>query len=752
MIGFAFLTARSATINEDIMTKPISRRKFLQLSGAGVAVTAVLTGCGPAARYVVRKPYYEMPEYAKLGESTYYATTCRECPAGCGIIMRTMEGRAIKAEGNPNHPISRGKICSRGLTSVQGLYNPDRVVAPLQRGQRGQAGGSEAQWETAITAVADALQNNGGQAAFLMGLGSDHLFDLVTEIAQATGAPEPTRTSVGGLMEGRGVLLGTTFQQNGDATIPYFDIANADLVLSFGSDFMSTWMSPVAYGRAFGAFRRFNNTKQRGYLVSFEPRMGVTSGAADEWVPIVPGSEGLVALAIQRIAREAAGGTVNGVDIATVVQSSGVSEERLRALGERWAQARSPLALVGGSALSHANAADIAAEVLSLNAERVNQPGGMYLMPGLGGGAGQPQLPGMFNQVADLVSRMNAGQVQVLFIHGANPVFELPSALGFTQALANVPLVISFSSFPDETALQADWVLPDHTGLESFGYQRPMGGGTQQVVSAVQPVVVPLYNTRATADVLIAAANQAGLNLPYQDEVDFMQQKLGDFIGQGGSIDAPDINVFWSRFLQQGGWWGPGMEVLPVEPDGGIGDGAGAPAVDAGAAPVPLDQPLNRQPAPILRAGDGQYHLVTFTNHLGDGSGANRPWLQETPDPMTTVTWNAWVEINPHTAEELGIHHDDMVRIRSAAGEIELPAYVYPAIRPDTIAIPFGQGHTALGRFAEGRGANPMTLVEIKTNDAGDLAYGDTLVTIEKTGRRRPLARMESLKGVYGEH
>jgi anaerobic selenocysteine-containing dehydrogenase len=150
--------------------------------------------------------------------------------------------------------------------------------------------------------------------------------------------------------------------------------------------------------------------------------------------------------------------------------------------------------------------------------------------------------------------------------------------------------------------------------------------------------------------------------------------------------------------------------------------------------------------------GENSFHLVTFATHLGDGSGANRPWLQETPDPMTTITWNSWVEINPQVAEELDIHHDDVVLVKSAAGEIEATAYLYPAIRPDTIAIPFGQGHTALGRYAEGRGVNPMDLIEVKVNEAGELAVGDTLVTIEKTGRRRPLAHLESIKGVYGEH
>ena len=139
---------------------------------------------------------------------------------------------------------------------------------------------------------------------------------------------------------------------------------------------------------------------------------------------------------------------------------------------------------------------------------------------------------------------------------------------------------------------------------------------------------------------------------------------------------------------------------------------------------------------------------------MGDGSGANRPWLQETPDPMTTVTWNSWVEINPQTADKLGIHDDDIVEIKSTKGDfaVEAIVYRYPAIRPDTIAIPFGQGHTALGRWAEGRGCNPAVLWSSDTNRAGDLAFSDTTVTINPTGKRRPLARQESKEGVYDVH
>jgi anaerobic selenocysteine-containing dehydrogenase len=712
------------------MSNKITRRTFLKLSGVGAAAAAVLTGCGPAARYVTRKPYYDMPEYAKLGESTYFATTCRECPAGCGLIMRTMEGRAIKAEGNPAHPVSQGKICSRGLTAVQGLYNPDRNTGPVKRSKRGETAVTEIEWNEGFDVVAKALKN-GGQAAILMGLAPDHLYDLTSELAQAVGAPAPVRYSTAGILEGRGTLIAATLKRFGQAALPYFDLAKADLVFAFGGDFLSTWLSPVSYGKAYGAFRRSSSQKRRGYLVSFEPRMGVTSGSADEWIPVTPGSEGLVAQAIARLVAEIRGENGGGADIATIIQASGVSEEKLHHLAELFAAAQSPLAIPGGSALNHGNGLATADAVLMLNANRVGQPGGMFLTPALPAEESQPNLPGSFNQVQDLVKKMEAGQVKALLIHGVNPLFDLPPTLGFEKALEKVELVISFSSFPDETAQMSDYVLPDHTALESFGYQTRLPGTPQNIVSAMQPVVVPLYKTLATADVLLEAARLTGAGLAYKDEVDFLQARISPLLDQNGSITAATVESFWAHFLQFGGWWRPSDATVP--------------AVNSG-APVGI-------PVPMVKPGEeGEFHLITYATHFGDGSGANRPWLQETPDPMTTVTWNSWVEINPKTAEEMGIHHDDLVKVKSAAGEVEAAAYLYPAIRPDTVAMPFGQGHTALGRYAEGRGVNPLALVEVKVNAAGDLALSDTLVTIEKTGRKRPLARMESIKGVYGEH
>src|ERR1051325_1208668 len=177
------------------MSEKISRRDFLKIAVAGTAVATALTGCGPASRYVTREPYTKMPEYTLNGQSTYYATTCRECSAGCGLVVRTMQGRAIKVEGNKYNPVNQGKTCARGQATLHGLYNPDRVTYPgkHERGQKvvvkAPAGEVQAEpvtlqnvdWDAAVQVVADVLtKNKPDEIAFLLGMAPDHLFDLVS--------------------------------------------------------------------------------------------------------------------------------------------------------------------------------------------------------------------------------------------------------------------------------------------------------------------------------------------------------------------------------------------------------------------------------------------------------------------------------------------------------------------------------------------------------------------------------------------
>jgi anaerobic selenocysteine-containing dehydrogenase len=736
------------------MSEKISRRDFLKLASVGAATTAVLTGCGPASRYVKREPYSKMPEYTYNGLSTYYATTCRECAAGCGIIVRTMQGRALKVEGNPNHPVNLGKTCARGQTTLQGLYNPHRVMGPIKH-KRGEAlynadvenTPANMSWDEASQVVADALKNSAG-IAFLMGTTSDHLFDLASDLATAIGAPAPIRFGVGTMFEARATLSKAAEDLFGQAGLPFFDIGNADLVLSFGANFLETWLSPVAYNRAYAQMRR-KDPKRRGYFIQFESRMSSTAAKADEWIPVKPGTEGLVALAIGRLVAEAKGAAVPevfaSVDVGDVAAASNVGVEELRKIAEHVIVSTNPVAIPGGSALGLSNGLQIAEAVLALNAltDNFGKPGGVFLSP-LSPNEETYHRPASLQEMSDFVNQMKSGGINTLFVHGVNPIFELPKSLGFAEALGNVGTVISFSTFPDETAVASDYIFPDRHGLESWGYQRVATGATQSVLSGSQPVVTGVYekdsanlhyNPRATTDVLIAATKLAGDQfaqvLPFNDEVEYIQSKLTDLIGQAdGSFVAPEINSFSAYFQQYGGWWGNPAEMA---------------APDAASA---LGKALKVEAAEF--AGEGEFFFKPFLSPTLAEAGANKPWLQELADPTTTVMWNTWVEINPKAAEELGVEDDDVVRIVSEAGTVEASVYLYPGIRPDTIAMPFGQGHTAYGSYAQGRGVNPADLLGANFNEAGDLAFMGMKVKVENTGKKRVLSRMEGKLGVYG--
>ncbi len=722
------------------MSKQISRRDFLKLAGVGVATTAVLTGCGPESRYVTREPYTKMPEYTYNGLSTFYATTCRECSAGCGLVVRTMQGRALKVEGNSNNPVNQGKTCARGQATLHGVYNPDRVTDPIHRPTRGSEGADKMDWNAAIQVVADALsKNKPGEIAFLMGMAPDHLFDLVTDLTKSIGAPAPVRFGALGMFEARTTLMKAAEDALGQSGMPFFDIGGTDLIISFGANFLETWLSPVAQTREFSKMRRGNQTK-RGYLVQFESRMSQTGAKADEWIPLTPGTEAMVALAIGRLVAEAGGSTVPSVfanvDVNAVVTASGVTLDTLNHIVGLFSTYQYSLIIPGGATLGLSNGLQAAEAVLALNAllGNVGKDGGVFLSP-VNPLADDYHRPASGKEMQDFIKSMSDGKVKVLFVHGVNPMFELPKNLGFGDARQNVPQIISFATFADETALEADYVFPDHHGLESWGYQKVATGSASSVLSGAQPVIVPFFNTKSTVDVLLAAAQKAGGALasafPFKDEVAFLDSKIASLLNtQGGFFSAPEINTFAASFQQYGGWWKTtDNRIVPSSTSA-------------------LNLSLKADAAQF--DGQGDFFFVPFVSPILGEAGANKPWLQEVPDPTTTVMWNTWVEINPDTAAKLGIDNDDVVKVVSDYGEVEVSVYKYPAIRPDTIAMPFGQGHTAYGQFAKGRGVNPADLFGPSVNEAGDLAFAGLKVRVEKTGKKRQLSRLEGTLGVYG--
>ncbi|HZD55459.1 MAG TPA: molybdopterin dinucleotide binding domain-containing protein, partial [Anaerolineales bacterium] len=427
--------------------------------------------------------------------------------------------------------------------------------------------------------------------------------------------------------------------------------------------------------------------------------------------------------------------------------ASQVPVEKLRRLARIFADANQAVAVPGGYLAGQCNglASMLAVQALNLIVAQIGRVGGVFLsQPGSTLALRQTPLSDgnqgsayAYDQMIDLIERMKAGQIDLLFVHGTNPAFDLPSASGFAEAIAQVPFVVSFSPFVDETAIRSDLILPDHTYLESWGYQVPAPGADRPVVSSQQPVVRPLYDTRSTVDVFLGLAAALGGEvaeaLSWPDEVAYLQEVASELQGSSlGIYNAETQAGFWALWRQYGGWWSE--KAVPREPDvTGITD-----------QPLPIVQPRFEGQAETY-----PFHLYPYPSlTLSDGRGANLPWLQETPHPMTTACWGTWVELNPETARSLGVIDNDVVRVISPHGELEASVVVYPGIRPDVVGMPVGQGHQDYGRFAQNRGSNPMALVApLVDANAGALAWGATRVRLEPVGRRKVIARLESLEG-----
>jgi anaerobic selenocysteine-containing dehydrogenase len=559
------------------------------------------------------------------------------------------------------------------------------------------------------------------------------------------GAPVPVLFDLHTALDGRAASTDLGKRWFGSSHIPLYDIGRAEVIFSFGANFLETWMSPVSQSVDYGRMRQ-GQLGGRGFLVQFEPRLSSTGAVADEWIPIKPGTEGLIALGLGRIIIEENLGRVGShrehallyrnVSVSQIAEASGVSAEELLRLARIFSDVSRSVAIPGGYLDGLSNGTEIMDAVMALNVvlQRLGREGGIFIPQEVPAETFASSItPSPYSAVEQLVQRMQAGEVELLLIHGSNPAYELPPKSGFQEALARVPMIVSFDSFVNETAVNSDLILPDHTYLEGWGYQLPSPGADRPTVSGQQPVTQPLYDTKSTSDLILALAARLGGDIadvfPWVDEVEVLEERSSHLLGSSiGVFDASTPAGFWSRWRQQGGWWSE--KPIRLEPELSFN----------------LTRSLEVPTASFAGQADQYpFHLLPYESiTLSDGRGANQPWLQETPDPMTTARWGTWVELNPETASQLGVTDNDLVRVSSPAGQLTAPVVVYPAIRPDVVAIPIGQGHQDYGRYAAGRGSNVMDLI---SPSDGRLQWGSTRVRLEKVGESSTLARLESLHG-----
>ncbi len=716
----------------------MERRNFFKL--IGTASGAALTGaCGKPGQELI--PLLVPEKEIVPGVEEWHPSVCRECSAGCGTIVRVMEAEreielegekvrqrvaAIKKiEGNPLDPVSGGRLCARGQAGLQSLYNPDRLRGPQKRsGERGAGEFEPISWDEALKEATDiltrALDTEPLEIVYLSRPGTGTRAATVRRFLESIGAPPASTTGVGDFTVERAAAK----QVYGWTGLPVYEIQDATFVLSIGADFLGSWASPVLYARRFGHMRQ-GRPGIRGRLVHAESRLSQTGWSADEWLPVKPGGEQALALLVGHILLKQgwARGTTSlppavkevyeSVDVDRAVQLAGIPVERIREVARSLSEATAPVVVAGASIVRpNSLEAVVAASALNLLLGNVDQKGGVH-------GPSEPLLAGFEEnrpRYENLFKRLD--KANVVLLDGANPAYQVPAS---AEQLAKTSAVISFSPFVDDSSAYADLILPDHSPLESTAALVPTVA-PKAALTGSRSFVQPLYDTRATEEVLGALANKLGNSIDVETTqrvfgAVFEEQDLGSEFSNG-----KDFAAYCER---QGGWWT---------------EAAAAPRKSPLTLVAPLTEPESH---------DGDYPLVFQAYpslQFSEGSGANLPWLQEMPDPTSSAMWGLPVEIDPKTAAALDVVNGQIVRVTSPEASIEAPAYINPAAIPGVISMAIGQGHTHYGRYASGRGANPLSLVAgIVDAQTGVPAFGDVSVRIEKVSERRSLVQFSAV-------
>jgi len=692
------------------MSEGLKRRDFLKVlgvSGAG----ATLAACSTEVARVI--PYVVPPEEVTPGVATWYATVNPEVGYGCGVWVRTREGRAVKLEGNPSHPVNKGALDARGHAAIQALYNPDRFTSPQVRDGEGFRAIS---WEEAEALLAERLRG-AVNPTFITGRTGPSLSALLDSVVSATGG---SRVNYEGLSEAP--LREATRIAFGRSVVPTFDLSTPRLIVSFGADFLEGWISPVEHTRGFAAMSGYREDGSKGKLVFVGSRLSLTGLNADEWLPIRPGTEAIVALAMANVIAANGGDAgpyasiVAAYDPATAERESGIPASVIEALALEFNAGGASLALPPGYVGHHANATASNLAVLILNAVAGNVGRGVRVDT-----ADQEVFSAPFSEMERAIRTMREGGAGVVVVHGTNPAYSLPTSAGFLDAFGQVPFKVSLASAPDETSELCDLILPDLHFLESWGDSNPRPG----VWAVQQPVMrpVPHFSARSSGDILLSAYRALGGDPGADTFRDYIQNRWAALYASSGA--GLDFAGFWRETLRTGV----------------------AQLGSAGAAELTLQAPdvALSFDAPSFAGAAGDLILqVHPSGRLGDGRFANRPWLLELPDSVSKITWHSWVELHPDTAAERRLRNGDMVRVSTEHGEVEAPVWIYAGIRPDTVALALGGGHTTFGRFADGHGVNPMVLLPTTVDSAsGALVTQAVRVSLEPTGARMRHATIE---------
>ncbi len=589
----------------------LKRRDFIKIV-TGSALGLPLLDCSTKKYFSsIRKNEW------RPGLEEWVQSACQACPGGCGILVRVVDGKAVKIEGNPAHPVNRGRLCPIGQAGLQLLYNPDRIKGPLKKvGGKDSLEWEDISWEEALDLLVSRLKElrDSEKAHQLVLLtegkrGMSH--ELLNRFMKVFGSPNYFCSD-----SDSSLIQAFYLTQGIDDTLCY-DFENSNYILSFASRFLTAWPSPVQSMKAYADLRQGRPGK-KAKIIQVESRFSITASRSDRWIPIKLGKEGLLALGIAYVIikeglydrnyieefgfgfeswtdqnGESRKGFKNLVldnyPLDFVSEATGVSVDTIVTVAKEFAANKPAVAILDNNVTNYSNGLYNSLAIHSLNAlvGSIGIPGGVLVkrdsplqaLPEASVDSAartslvQPRADSWENGLFPLANSVPAlipgnilkGKpypVSVLFLNKSNPLFSSTSSELYRKALEKIPFIVSFSSFLDETSQFADLVLPDKTYLEKHQYIESSPVSKLPVLSIGKPVLDNLFNTRATEDVILDLAQRLGppfeANFPWKNSKDFLLYKIESlFQARRGIIFTDDFEEAQLRLLEERGWWAP---------------------------------------------------------------------------------------------------------------------------------------------------------------------------------------------------
>jgi len=674
----------------------ISRRKFLALLGASAALAG--TACTDYRDKGEIVPYNVKPEEITVGKPNYYASTCTACANSCGILIKTREGRPIKVDGNPDHPVNKGKICAKGQANILNLYDPERLKKPLKKTG---LNFNEVSWKEVDNDVLAALTFAGSKEIAIVSssITSPTTFKVIEDFK----IKFPSTKVYSYNLFNDSVKNAAWQKTYGSGKYPLVKWNEAKIILSLESDFLGVDGNKLENSRLYAEGRNVD-TKTFNRLYCVDSTLTITGNNADYRLRLRPEAqfEFVMSLMNELGSKGALNLSVNtsGYSLIGFASTYNLKKKVLDQLVVDLASNKGKAIIDAGSSL---------AENVHIAVNLLNDALGNTAMFRSDSTVNNFVDNSSVKEIESLVQKMNSGQVAAVIHLDCNPVYHLASDYGYKDAVSKVGLVVSLSERGNETTHLSKYVLPINHNFESWGDAKTRSG----IISLQQPVIAPLNDTRQKETILLTwiGGKADAFNETLYHE--YLMKNWGSSIYPTLNSKL-DFKRFWLGALHDG-------IVLTNE----------TPSVS---------RSFNSGAANLLSQSFAEkgYTVVIKENYnISDGSFSHNGWMQELPHPVSKITWDNYAAISEKTCKDLGVRNNDVIEIKVGACKLSLPVFMQAGTADEVVVIESGYGRTNSGTVANGMGFNSNLLLS-KTTNYSPWIY--TEVSVTKTGDSYKLA------------